>query len=187
MSIKHRHITLIFLIAIGILFLPIASEAQSFKTESGHVEFESSVPLHSFTGTSNKLVGRISLADSTVDFYLDLHTLDTGIDKRDNDMLETLNAKKYPFAEFYGKLISDFNPDTTSQQQVTVKGKFTLHNVSKKVSIDGTFQKSAEGLTVKASWIINMKDYNIRPPGILFYRVSEEINISINALLPKEN
>lgn len=186
MIIKHHHITLISL-AVLLSLLPITAEGQVFQTKSGQAEFESSVPLHSFTGTSDQLVGRISLADSTVDFYLDLNTLDTGIDKRDNDMLETLNAKKYPFAEFYGKLVSDFNPDTTSQQKVTVKGTFTVHNVSQKVSIDGTLQKSAEGLTVKASWIINMKDYDIRPPGILFYRVSEKINISINALLPKKN
>lgn len=164
--------------------LPSLTMGQSFMTKSGHVEFDSSVPLHSFTGTSDKLVGKISLQDSTVDFYVDVHTLKTGINKRDNDMLSTLEAKKYPFAEFYGKLASDVDLDKKQSQKVTVEGKFTVHGVSNKVAIDGIIKKTANGLEVKASWTLNMKDYNIKPPGILFYRVSENIKISISAVLP---
>lgn len=162
---------------------PLISNGQAFKTESGSVEFKSSVPLHSFTGISDKLVGRISLADSTVDFYVDVNTLKTGIGKRDRDMLATLEADEYPFAEFYGTLSSDFNPDVGAAQKVSVEGKFTIHGVSNEVTIDGTLQKTDQGLAVKASWTLNMEDYNVKPPGILFYRVSEKIDISIDATL----
>ncbi|HKK45491.1 MAG TPA: hypothetical protein VJ964_08210 [Balneolaceae bacterium] len=65
--------------------------------------------MHSFTRKSHHPVGKISLQDSTVDFYVDVHTLKTGIGMRDRDMLETLNAEKYPFADFYGKLITSYN------------------------------------------------------------------------------
>lgn len=177
-----------FTALLGLVFLflcqPIPGLSQSFKTESGHVKFHSTVPLHSFTGVSNRLVGKINLADSTVDFYVDVHTLDTGIGKRDRDMLETLDADQYPFAEFYGKLVSDFNPDNPDPQEVTVKGKFTVHGVSQQVHITGTLQKTEKGLQVTASWTLNMKDYNIKPPGILFYRVSEKIDLSLSTTLP---
>lgn len=174
---------LLFLLAIALLALPPVCHAQVFKTESGHVEFKSSVPLHSFTGVSDHLVGRINLADSTVDFYVDVNTLKTGIERRDEDMLQTLEAKKYPFAEFYGKLISDFNPDSAGAQKVTVKGEFTVHGVSNPLTVKGTMRKGPKGLHIKASWTLDMSDYNIKPPGILFYRVSEKIPISINATL----
>ncbi len=153
-------------------------------TKSGHVEFDSSVPLHSFTGTSDHLVGKISLQDSTVDFYIDVNTLKTGIRKRDNDMLSTLEADEHPFAEFYGKLNSEVNLSSNQPQEVTVEGEFTVHGVSNDVTIDGTLQKTDEGLEVKAAWTLNMKDYDIKPPGILFYRVNEIIDVSISALLP---
>ncbi|HEX6982243.1 MAG TPA: YceI family protein [Balneolaceae bacterium] len=153
-------------------------------TKSGHVEFDSTVPLHSFTGTSDRLVGKINLSDSTVDFYIDIHTLKTGIGMRDEDMLETMEAEKYPFAEFYGKLITDFNPELEEPQEVTVKGDMTVHGVTNPVEITGTLQKTDEGLQVKADWTLNMKDYSIKPPGILFYRVSEKIDVSISATMP---
>ncbi|MCW9706339.1 YceI family protein [Aliifodinibius sp. 1BSP15-2V2] len=160
------------------------SLSQSFMTKSGHVEFDSSVPLHSFTGVSDQLVGKISLADSTVDFYVDMHTIKTGISKRDEDMLETLEAEEYPFAEFFGKVTSPFDPNRSDPQKVTIEGKFSVHGVTNPLSIEGTLQKNGKELEATASWTLDMSDYKIKPPGILFYRVSEEVDISITASLP---
>lgn len=172
-----------FFFALTLFTIPTLVGAQNYMTESAHVEFDSSVPLHSFTGVSDHLVGKIALNDSIVDFYVDVNTLETGIGKRDNDMLRTLEAEKYPFAEFYGKIVSDLNSITDKPQKVTVEGEFTVHGVSKQTTITGTLQKVSEGIQVEASWILNMKDYNIEPPGILFYRVSEKIEVSISATL----
>ncbi|HKK44151.1 MAG TPA: YceI family protein [Balneolaceae bacterium] len=170
---------------IVLLFLfPVVSPAQAFKTETGHVEFHSTVPLHSFTGKSNHLVGKISLPDSTVDFYVDVHTLKTGIGMRDDDMMETLDAENHSFADFYGKLISSFDPTSSNVQKATVRGKFSVHGVSKQVMINGTMQQTEKGLQVKASWTLDMTDYKIKPPSILFYRVSDTVDISIDATLP---
>lgn len=156
---------------------------QSYMTKSGHAEFDSSVPLHSFTGESDHLVGKFNLKDSTIDFYLDVNTLETGISKRDKDMQETLNAEEYPFAEFFGKLKSPFDPAKNGTQEVTVVGEFTVRGNTRDIKINGTLEKTPEGLRVKAAWTLNITDYDIEPPGILFYRVSEEIDIRIDALL----
>lgn len=176
------------LVILSSLFLVICFQpqqlwGQAYMTKSGHAEFDSSVPLHSFTGKSDHLVGKINLDDSTVDFYLDVNTLETGISKRDKDMLETLEAEEYPFAEFFGKLKSPFDPDKEGAQKVTVDGEFTVHGVTKEISVEGTLENLSEGLQLDAAWTLNMENYNIEPPGILFYRVSEEIDIRINALL----
>lgn len=184
-----EHLLFVFLL-LGTILLsstPKKAYGQSFLTKSGHVEFDSSVPLHSFTGTSDRLVGKITLSDSTVDFYVDVHTLETGIGKRDRDMLGTLEADQYPFAEFYGKIISDFNSKSTEPQDITVQGSFKIHGVSNEVVVSGTLQRTSNGLKAEAQWTLNMKDYNIEPPGILFYRVSEEIQVSISATLQPQD
>lgn len=180
---KSRHILVSFLFALVIVAAPISGLSQSYITKSGHVEFDSSVPLHSFTGVSDRLVGKIAMNDSIVDFYVDVNTLKTGIDKRDNDMLKTLEAQKYPFAEFYGKVVSDFKSIGDQPQKVTVEGEFSVHGVSKQTTMSGILKKVPEGIHVEASWTLNMTDYNIKPPGILFYRVSENIDVSISATL----
>src|SRR6056297_4211127 len=123
--------------AILIIFLLISSSvnAQSFMTEEGDVEFTSSVPLHTFTGTSSQLKGLIDLDKNLVDFYIDLQTLDTGNGRRDRDMYSTLNVEEHPFAEFTGELISDFDPDSDTSQDVTVEGDFTVNGVDRKITV----------------------------------------------------
>lgn len=167
---------------IAVCLNQIAS-AQSFKTDSGWVKFTSSVPLHSFSGTSEHLVGRIDLDSSIIDFYVDLTTLETGNSKRDKDMRRTLNTDEYPFAGFYGKLVTPFNTTNDNVQVAVAEGEFSIHGVSQNVEIDGTLQKTAKGIEVKAEWIIRLEDYDIEPPGILFYRVNQEQKIEMEALL----
>lgn len=170
-------------LCLTLITIPNQVWGQAYMTKTGHAEFDSSVPLHSFTGESDYLVGRINLNDSTVDFYLDVNTLKTGISKRDKDMLETLEAEEYPFAEFFGKLTSSFDSNKKEAQEVTAKGEFTIHGVTRDITVDGTLKKTSEGLQLNAAWTLNMEDYDIEPPGILFYRVSEKIDIRIDALL----
>ena len=162
------------------------AHAQSYITEEGKAVFYSKVPLHNFSGTSNNLTGRIDLNDKSVDFYIDLETLDTGNGKRDRDMKKTLKTDKYPYGEFLGTLVSDFDANSDAEQAVKVKGTFKIHGHEQEIEVEGTLQKTAEGLVVKASWILNLDDYEIKPPKILFVKVDEKQEIEIEAVLKPE-
>lgn len=169
-----------------ILFLVgLASSAfsQSFYTETGTAVFYSKVPLHSFSGTSENLVGLINLDESTIDFYLDLETLNTGNGKRDKDMLLTLEVKKYPFGEFFGKMTSEFDVDLQQEQDVTVEGIFKIHGKEQNVVISGTLTPEGNTLKLTAGWILKLEDYEIEPPSLLFIKVDQEQEIEINAVL----
>ncbi|MDZ7721227.1 MAG: YceI family protein [Balneolaceae bacterium] len=177
-------------LSVVVVTLIFSSEvqAQSYITETGHVEFTSSVPLHSFTGTSDHLTGLIDFDENLVDFYIDLKTLDTGNGKRDRDMYSTLETDEFPFAEFTGTLQSSFDLASTDEQNVTVAGDFTIHGVTHSIEVDGSLQHRNNTLSLEASWILNLNDYEIEPPGILFYRVDEKIEIRIDAQLePQDN
>lgn len=163
--------------------LSINGFSQSFYTENGTAIFYSKVPLHSFSGTSNTLIGLINLADSTVDFYLDLETLDTGNAKRDKDMKLTLDSKNYPYGEFFGKLVTPFDINKQVDQNVVVEGVFKIHGKEKEIQVTGTLTPSGESLQLKASWILNLSDYEIVPPKLLFIKVDPAQEIEINASL----
>lgn len=173
----------LFLLFIPLLIFNDALKAQTFITEEGKATFYSSVPLHTFSGVSNYLAGLVDLEKKVVDFYLDLSTLETGIKKRDRDMLETLESEKYPFAEFYGTLTSDFNPDISTPQNAIVSGNFKIHGIQKEAEFSGTLEMTAEGLVLKASWVLLLADYDIVPPSLLFVKVDQEQKIEIEALL----
>lgn len=166
-----------------ILVTSLTLQAQSFMTEKGKATFHSEVPLHTFSGTSEYLIGMINMETKVVDFYLDLTTLDSGIQKRDRDMRETLETDKYPFAEFYGKIISDLDLNSASIQEVVVKGSFKIHGIEKEKEFTGTLKTTSKGLLLEANWILRLEDYNIEPPSLLFVKVDQEQKIEIEALL----
>jgi polyisoprenoid-binding protein YceI len=181
-TIRNKTAALLLLPILLIQFSTSAS-AQTWTTETGHVVFTSSVPLHEFTGESDFLTGRISLQDSTVDFYVDLETLKTGINKRDKDMRISLGTDKNPFAEFYGALSGTYNLESEDPQAVTVTGSFKMNGVEQEVSVDGTLTTTGVNLILEASWVLRLEDYNIEPPKLLMIKVDQEQRISIIATL----
>jgi len=162
-----------------------AGEPTVYETDSGYVEFESRVPLHTFTGQSNDLVGRVNLADSTVDFYVDLATLRTGNGKRDKDMRTALNVDEHPFAEYYGKLITPFDESLEGDQPARTRGTFTVHGVSREIEVQGVLRNTPDGLYMSAEWTLNLEDYDIEPPRLLIVKVHPEQELKIEATLER--
>lgn len=158
----------------------------AFVADNGHVEFRSSVPLHSFSGKSDLLTGRISLADSTVDFYVDLSTLKTGNGKRDKDMRKTLKVDDFPFAEFFGKLTSPFDPSLTGPQPARVVGTFKIHGIAHELDASGMLEANGDKLMLTAAWEISLKAYEIKPPRLLIMKVDDVQKVSIDVELSPE-
>lgn len=158
-----------------------------YYTETGDAKFTSSVPLHTFSGESSHLTGMIDLEKNVVDFYLDLNTIETGIDRRDRDMQRTLETEEFPFAEFTGSFKSGFERDQTQKQTVVVDGEFTIHGKTLPVEVEGVIEIQGDDLVLEAEWSLFLDDYDIEPPGILFYRVDEEQKIQIKAVLSPQS
>ncbi|MDR9419091.1 YceI family protein [Gracilimonas sp.] len=158
-----------------------------YYSNSGYVEFSSNVPLHSFTGESNHLTGLIDFEENLIDFYIDLNTLKTGIGKRDRDMYETLNTQDHPFAEFTGSFKDLEFRNISDKQPVTTVGEFTINGKTQTVSIDGALSWINENLVLEAGWSLLLSDYNIEPPGVLFYKVDDIQEISLNIELKPQS
>jgi|Marorgknorr_s2lv_3_1036020.scaffolds.fasta_scaffold01097_4 polyisoprenoid-binding protein YceI len=181
---EHRTISFLLTISLLSMFCSVESaSAQQFSSGEGHVEFRSHVPLHSFTGRSDELIGAVNLETGIVDFYVDLETLKTGNGKRDKDMRKALGTKEYPFAEFFGTLSSTFDPEKEGPQEAAVSGTFTVHGVPQPLELIGTMEMKDGDLLVVAAWSVFLKDHKIKPPRLLIIKVDDEQQISINIRL----
>ena len=170
--------------SVATLWVAGGACAQSYYTEKGKVQFESEATMESFTGTSESLVGKVNLADKSLDFYLDLATLTTGVGLRDEHMRENhLETEKFPFAEFFGTLEDDFDPQGTEQQEVTAKGVFKIHGVEREIEVIGSMWVSDGKLHLNASWQLKLADYEISRPSFLFLKLSDTQEISMNLVL----
>jgi len=185
MEIRFRQILIVTMVAVSLLLSEKIS-AQSYMAEDGYVEFISTAPLLEFKGESENLTGLIDLDQNLVDFYIDLNTLKTGIERRDRDMRNSyLETDKFPFAEFSGELTSDFDPALFETQQAMVTGKFKIHGVEREIEVEGTLTPNGNSITLEASWVVLLEDYNIDRPGVLFYQLAEEQTVNISIELNK--
>lgn len=160
-----------------------AVSAQTFSTESGKVEFLSEASLESFTGISENVNGEINLSEKTIDFYVDLNTLSTGVKLRDEHMRENhLNTEEFPFAEFTGELIG-FDSAVQDTQSVIAKGNFTIRGKSKPMEIHGKLFMNGKSLHLIANWEVRLEDHAIPRPQFLFLKISEVQKVSLTAVL----
>lgn len=163
-------------------------QSQVFKTENGNVEFLSKAPLSEFMGKSSDLNGLVDLDKNMLDFFIDLNTLKTGIGLRDRHMRENyLETKKYPFAEFTGKIESPPNLYSGQSASVKAKGKFKIHGVEREIEVSGKLTAVSDfELQLEASFTVLLSDYNIDIPSVVFYELAEDQIVSVNAILKKE-
>lgn len=173
-------------LALMLVNSPITLLAQSYYAENGTANFTSSVPLYEFTGTSEQLTGLINLTDHTVDFYLDLETLDSGIKKRDKDMRLTLETKKFPFTEFYGSLLDSVDLKNSNLQTIRTRGNFSIHGVTREIDVEGVITVEQNALHLKANWEIRLDDFDIVPPSLLIVKVDQIQKVSIDIRLEKQ-
>jgi hypothetical protein len=163
--------------------------AQSYLSRNGYVEFLSEAPQEDVLGKSNFLVGRISLTDNEVDFYVDARTLKTGITYRDEHLQENyIETDKFPYAEFFGSFTEKPDPSSEEVQDVKVEGNFKVHGVENPVTIIGTVQFLKNGnLYIKANWPLQLSDYDIPIPKVLNYRLSNDLTLTVDIILEKRS
>lgn len=177
---------LILLLLVTVVNYSESVKAQSFEANDGYVEFISRAPLLEFKGVSDHLSGLIDLDQNLIDFYVDLNTLETGIRRRDRDMRSTyLKTDQFPFAEFSGELVSEFDPLSEQEQPVTAMGLFTIHGVAREMEVEGTLEPRGDSLILRASWTVLLEDHNIDRPRVLFYELADEQRVNIDITLNK--
>ncbi len=175
--------------ALFFITISWSSFAQQYKTEVGNVEFLSKAPLNEFAGVSSQLNGLIDFEKNLLDFFIDLNTLKTGIGLRDSHMRENyLETKKYPFAEFTGKIRENITLQPGESKNVTAIGKFKIHGVEKEIIVPGKVTGiSNSEIKLAAMFKILLSDYNIDIPKIIFYELAEEqtVTLSVNLKIEK--
>lgn len=161
---------------------------QEFLTRNGEAKFISNASLREFVGESKQLQGLIDLDKNLIDFYLDLNTLKTGIGLRDRHMRDNyLETKKFPFAEFTGKIENLSDLTIGEIKEVIAKGIFKIHGVEKEIEVPGSIELlNNQRMKLKASFKVLLSDYNISIPKVMFYELAEEQIVQIEALLDKK-
>lgn len=156
------------------------------------VYFRSTAKLEFIEGTTTDVAGSVELdrignSGATGKFMVDLRTLRTGIETRDEHMRERhLHTDEYPYAYFELSSLELFNPAYAigQIQRCQGQGLFYIHGVKRAINpaLEVVRKETNEGgseYNVRARFSLKLDDYGIARPKLLFMKLAELIEIEI--------
>jgi polyisoprenoid-binding protein YceI len=175
--------------ALGIVGSPNASTllaGGSWRIDRGDVSVKCPMTIGgSFDAKTTALTGTISISGASAldgSLAVDLRTLDTGISLR-NDHLREGYLEVDKGAGFDKAVLSEITLTGLNAEALDGKGTFsgslTLHGVKKTVSGPAEVRRAAAGTRVKASFPVNLPDYNIAEPRYLGVGVKNTVQVDV--------
>jgi polyisoprenoid-binding protein YceI len=139
----------------------------------------------SFDAKTTALTGALTSTESaTLDgsVAVDLRMLDTGISLRNDHLrdkyLEVGKGQGYDKAVLSQIELKGLNPET-GEGKGSFTGALALHGVTKTVTGPIEARKAGNGVRVKASFPVNLPDYNIAEPRYLGVGVKNTVQVDV--------
>lgn len=93
-----------------------------------------------------------------------------------------VESDKYPKATFKGKIDNfDATSLSTTTKEYTIKGKMEMHGKTKDVTVTAKIKKTAAGIEILSNFSILASDYDIQIPSVVKNKVSNKINLKLEA------
>lgn len=161
-----------------------------FFTKTGTIRFYSKAPMEDIEAVNNTVTAVLDGGSGALQFAVPMR----GFQFRKALMQEHFNenyveSEKYPRAEFRGSLTDKaavaYGKDGT--YNVVVKGRLSLHGVTREVQAPATLRVQGGKLSGKSSFTILLSDYNIAIPALVKDKLSNTITITVDLSLEPLN
>lgn len=169
-----------------VLLAATAGAQDRYFTKTGKVHFTSKAPLEDIEGKNKTVTAVLDTRSGAMQFSVQMKSFEFEKALMQQHFNENyVESDKYPDAVFKGVLSNNaaVNYAKEGTYNVTVKGKLTLHNVTKDVEVPGTIK--VDGGKIEAASVFNilLSDYKISIPSAVKNKVSNSIRITVETML----
>lgn len=152
---------------VGLALVTGTGQAQSIAAgvvREGKLSFDGRASVGDFVGTTTTIRGRLTGGDlGQVTGFVEapVKTLITGNGRRDRDLNKSMESGLHPLLRFDLETVQVVDGHRTDSTTVTLGGTFTIHGVTRSVTIPAVVALTAETVRVRATTPLNLKDYQI--------------------------
>lgn len=154
----------IVLVVMAVLF-GFALQAQKMMTRTGQASFFSKAPLEDIAAINKQVTILINTSSGAIAVKVPIRSF-----RFDKALMEEhfnenyLESDKFPEATFTGNIVEStmVSYDVPGNYEVMVKGKITIHGVTKDISEKATLTVTKDGLNVNCTFHVNLSDFNIK-------------------------
>ena len=166
----------------------VFAQAKTYEVKNSTAEFHAEDTYDSFDGKTSAVNGSIVAdagkpAASSVTIAIDMGSLDTGVALRNREMKDLyLQTGKFPTASF--KSVSVAGPASVAvgtPADINVTGDFTLHGVTKRMTIPVRVLLLADGrLHATSNFKVKMPDFGINVPHNILVTVEDMVPVRLD-------
>jgi len=169
-----------------LLFAGIAGAQDRYFTKTGTIVFTSKAPLEDIVATNRTVTAVLDTKSGALQFSAQMKSFEFEkalMQQHFND--KYVESDRYPEAIFRGTVAnnaaSNYNKDGT--YNVRVKGKLTMHNVTKDVEVPGVIKVNGGRIEAVSTFSVQASDYKISIPAGVKEKVSNTIQIVVDTKL----
>ena len=181
---------LMVLAGLGVIApTPAASQLQlplrPGTVRAGTLSFDGHASTGDFIGKTSTVTGEVTGGATLPEIKgwveAPVKTLDTDNDRRDRDLNKSMESDKYPTIRF--ELTQAVAQGSLADSMdVVLRGQFLIHGVTKEVELPATLVFLSDGVRVRSTTPLNLKDYKIgglsKFLGVL--KMSEKIEVHVD-------
>lgn len=172
------------IIALALVLTASVSFAQDkFYTKTGKITFYSKAPLEDIEGKNKTVTAVLDSKSGAMQFAVQMKGFEFEKQLMQQHFNENyVESDKYPKAEFKGAITnnSDINYLKDGTYTAKIKGKLTIHGVTKDVETNGSLKINGGKIDASSTFNVLMSDYNIKIPSIVKDKVSNSIKIVVD-------
>ena len=176
----------LIIMLVLVLAASVSSAQGKYLTKTGKITFFSKAPMEDIEAKNKTVTAVIDAKTGAVQYAVQMK----GFEFQKQMMQQHFNEKyvesdKFPKAEFKGIITNNSEIDYTKNGSypAKVKGKLTIHGVTKDVETTGTVKVNDGKLDTNTSFDILLSDYDIKIPAIVKDKISNTIKITVDSNL----
>lgn len=173
-----------FLVGILLLIVGAAVAQPLYVARNGNIQFFSSTPIEDIKAINKKVYSSLNTKDGVLQFLVTINQFEfkkSAMQEHFNDE-DYMNSEKYPRSEFKGKITNlsaiDFSKNGT--YAASIEGQLLMHGVTRTVKMNGNLTVNNGKITGTAKFPVRLEDYDIKVPKIVFKKIAEEVEVTVN-------
>tara|TARA_Y100001960_G_C14309942_1_gene650197 strand:+ start:67 stop:639 length:573 start_codon:yes stop_codon:yes gene_type:complete len=150
-----------------------------FESES-KVSYIGSHPAHSWEGVSEDFKGGIVCYDTDecfIKIQIPVESFNSGNSNRDSNMFYYVESNKYKYVTFYSNSFEINKEILLTGENIKLDGFLEFHGIKKEISFIAFIYSDNQFLKGRADFDVNLSDYNVDRPSLLFTPISDQIII----------
>jgi hypothetical protein len=170
---KLRLLLLLLFLKLGTVF------GQQFIARQGQVTFFSYATVENIEAKNNQVLSILDVNKKQIAASMLMRAFVFKKDLMHEHFNESyIESDLYPKATFEGILLEGL--ENAEPQVQLIKGKVTIHGMTKEIEIKSKIQKTEDSYVIAGEFNLTVKDFNIKIPPILSNNIAKIVLVKFN-------